>query len=90
MRNNKIYSEKDDDCLRLLKHFKGEYKAVFDMGNFVLDGIEPLETYQKLKPYIEYFHIKDSFYDGKIVPAGKGQAKINKNPLLKYQKWARI
>lgn len=51
-------------------------RCVFDMGNFVLDGYDPMAAYKLLSDYIEYFHIKDAFYSGEIVPAGKGEAKI--------------
>jgi sugar phosphate isomerase/epimerase len=46
------------------------------MGNFVLDGYDPIEAYNLLKPYIAYFHIKDSLPEGAVVPAGKGKAHI--------------
>lgn len=71
-----IYGESPEKCLELLEHFGGELKAVFDMGNFVLDGYEPMSAYQLLKDYIEYFHIKDALNAGAIVPAGKGEARI--------------
>ena len=73
----KIYGETDAYCLDLLKSFGGRLKAVFDMGNFVLDGCTPYPFgYEMLKEYIEYFHIKDSLACGAIVPAGKGEAHI--------------
>lgn len=72
----KIYGETDDKCLELLQAFSGRLGCVFDMGNFVLDGVNPLEAYRKLKPYITYFHIKDALAAGAIVPAGKGEARI--------------
>ncbi len=71
-----IYGEGPEQCLELLKEFKGDLKCVFDMGNFVLDGYDPQKAYALLKDYVEYFHIKDSLYAGAIVPAGKGEAKI--------------
>ena len=46
------------------------------MGNFVLDGYEPISAYILLLEHIGYFHIKDALYAGAIVPAGKGEAKI--------------
>ncbi|MBO7214143.1 MAG: sugar phosphate isomerase/epimerase [Clostridia bacterium] len=73
-----IYGESDDSCLELLTYFKGRLKCVFDMGNFVLDGYNPFVAYLKLYDYIEYFHIKDALYAGAIVPAGKGEAEIEK------------
>ena len=72
-----IFGESPERCLELLEHFGGRLRAVFDMGNFVLDGYKPYpEAYDKLFPYIEYFHIKDSLYAGALVPAGKGEASI--------------
>ena len=63
-------------CHEIAEYFGGRIKCVFDMGNFVLDGYEPLSAYKLLFDYIEYFHIKDALYAGAIVPAGKGEAKI--------------
>ena len=79
-----IYGESPEKCLEILKYFDGKMKCVLDMGNFVLDGYNPMEAYQLLKDYIEYFHIKDSLYAGAIVPAGKGEAQI-KNILDMYK-----
>ena len=72
----KIYGEAPEKCLELMNYFGGRLKAVLDMGNFVLDGHNPIKAYEMLKPYIEYFHIKDSLYAGAIVPPGKGEAQI--------------
>ena len=81
----KIYGESPAYCLQLLQHFEGRLKAVFDMGNFVLDGFKPYpDAYKLLEDYIEYFHIKDSLYAGAIVPPGKGEAQI-KEILVDYK-----
>lgn len=72
----KIYGESPEYCLDILEAFGGKLRAVFDMGNFVLDGHDPVSAYPLLKNYIEYFHIKDALYAGAIVPAGCGEAKI--------------
>ena len=71
-----IYGESPEKCLEIAEYFGGRIKCVFDMGNFVLDGHEPMSAYKLLSDYIEYFHIKDALYAGAIVPAGKGEAKI--------------
>lgn len=71
-----IYGESPERCLDLLRHFGGRLKAVFDMGNFVLNGYDPMAALTLLQPYIQYFHIKDALYAGAIVPAGKGEACI--------------
>lgn len=74
---NKIYGESPARCLELMEHFGGRLKCVFDMGNFVLDGHEPYPYgYELLREHIAYFHIKDSFAEGAIVPAGCGNAHI--------------
>ncbi len=71
-----IYGESPECCLDLVTEFRGRLKCVFDMGNFVLDGYDPVKAYRLLLPHIAYFHIKDALYAGAIVPAGKGEAKI--------------
>ena len=71
-----IYGESPEKCFEIAEYFGGRIKCVFDMGNFVLDGYEPMAAYKLLFDYIEYFHIKDAFYTGAIVPAGRGEAKI--------------
>ena len=73
----RIYGESPENCLDLLEAFGGRLRCVFDMGNFVLDQHKPYpDGYQMLKPYIEYFHIKDSMAKGAIVPPGCGEAHI--------------
>ena len=73
----KIYGENAECCLDIMKTFEGKIKCVFDMGNFILDGVESYPVaYNLLKDHIEYFHIKDSLYKGAIVPAGCGEARI--------------
>ena len=71
-----IYGESPENCLEIADYFKGKIRCVFDMGNFVLDGYNPMSAYKLLQDYIEYFHIKDALYAGAIVPAGKGEAQI--------------
>jgi sugar phosphate isomerase/epimerase len=73
----KIYGDIPCRIQELLAHFGGELKCVFDMGNFVLEGVDPYpEAYELLKKDIAYFHVKDALAQGAIVPAGKGDAKI--------------
>ena len=72
----KIYGDTSERCRELIDSFNGELKCVFDMGNFVLEGIDPCYAYNMLKDQIAYFHIKDALYEGAVVPAGKGDAKI--------------
>ena len=71
-----VYGEGPEECLNVIKAFNGKIKAVFDMGNFVLCGYDPIKAYELLKDYVAYFHIKDATSQGAIVPPGCGEAKI--------------
>lgn len=71
-----IYGESPEKCLEIAEYFGGKLRCVFDMGNFVLDGYDPVFAYNLLKKNIGYFHIKDALYAGAIVPPGKGEAQI--------------
>ncbi len=73
-----LYGGDPDSCVQLMEHFGGRLKSVFDMGNFTLGKFDPYAAYQQLKPYIEYFHIKDALAAGAIVPPGCGEAQIKK------------
>jgi len=82
-----IYGDTPARCLALLEHFGGDMKCVLDMGNFVLEGQDPYEAYGMLRAYIAYFHIKDALYEGAVVPAGKGEARI-KEILSEHRQYA--
>ena len=71
-----LYGQSPEQCYELLNHFGGKLRCVFDMGNFLLGGYDPVKAYELLKDYVEYFHIKDALKDGTIVPCGEGDAKI--------------
>ncbi len=72
----RIFGESPADCKRLLDATGGRLRAVFDMGNFVLDKYDPVAAYALLSEYVDYFHIKDALYERAIVPAGLGEAMI--------------
>lgn len=74
----KIYGDTPDKCLELMESFGGRLRCVFDMGNFVLEKVDPWTAYEKLEPYIRYFHIKDALAVGAVVPPGKGEAQISR------------
>ena len=71
-----IYGDVPERCLEIADRFGGELKVVFDLGNFVLEGVEPLSAYKLLREHIAYFHIKDALAAGAIVPPGRGEARI--------------
>ena len=73
----RIYGSVPERCREIADAFGGDIRTVFDMGNYVLEGVEPYkEAYGLLRDSIEYFHIKDALFAGAIVPPGKGEAKI--------------
>ena len=72
----KIYGDIPERCRELLDAFP-DLMCVYDMGNFVLEGVDPYpEAYRLLRDRIAYFHIKDALSAGAIVPPGCGEAKI--------------
>ena len=82
----RIFGDIPERVRLLLDHFGGELQCVFDMGNYVLEGVEPYAAYELLKKDIAYFHIKDALYAGAIVPPGCGEAKI-KDILFAHQQF---
>lgn len=72
----RIYGDAPERCLELLEYFDGRLRCVFDMGNFVLEGVDPVKAYALLQQHAAYFHIKDALYAGAVVPPGKGEARI--------------
>lgn len=73
----KIYGDIPTRCREIYDCFGGEIKSVFDMGNYVLEGVKPYpEAYDLQKDSIAYFHIKDALSAGAIVPPGCGEASI--------------
>ena len=72
----KIYGDVPERCRDIVDSFNGKIKTVFDMGNYVLESVDPYEAYRLLSDSIAYFHIKDALYEGAIVPPGVGKARI--------------
>lgn len=73
-----IYGDNLERCLQLMERFYGDnFKCTFDFANFVQCGVDTLEAYKALLPYIEYIHIKDALYDGgHVVPPGMGDGRL--------------
>ncbi len=73
-----IYGESSLNCKKLFHGIESkQFRAVFDPSNFVAAGEDTLGSYQNMKAYIEYMHIKDSLRTtGEIVAAGKGDGRI--------------
>ncbi len=73
-----IYGDNASRCGELMDAFYGDhFRAVFDFANFVEVGQETLPAYERLKPFIQYVHIKDALMkEKKVVPAGKGDGHV--------------
>lgn len=84
----KIYGDVPSRCREIYDAFSGKIKTVFDMGNYVLEGVKPYPNgYELLKDSIAYFHVKDALSAGAIVPPGCGEANI-KQILSEHVKYA--
>lgn len=70
-----IYGDNAERCLEIYKALP-EMKAIFDPANFVQCGVDTLSTWETLKSYVKYLHIKDALPDGNVVPAGKGAGNL--------------
>ena len=72
-----IYGDTAPRCLDLMEALGGpRFRAVFDFANFLEVGQPTWEAYQKMRPYIQYIHIKDADGEKKIVPAGRGEGRV--------------
>ena len=70
-----IYGDVPERCAEIHREIPG-IKAVFDPANFVQCGVDTLKAWIILGPYVEYMHIKDAKYGGKVVPAGCGDGNV--------------
>ena len=74
-----IYGDSAERCLDILQTMNCSYlKVVFDPANFVQCNLESYpKSFEILKDYIVYVHIKDARYkDFKVMPAGYGDGKV--------------
>ncbi|MBO4412165.1 MAG: sugar phosphate isomerase/epimerase [Lachnospiraceae bacterium] len=70
-----IYGDVPKRC-RELHEALPKLRAVFDFANFVQSGVNTLEAWDLLKPYVNYIHVKDAKWDRTVVPAGKGEGHV--------------
>ncbi|MCM8766562.1 MAG: sugar phosphate isomerase/epimerase [Candidatus Omnitrophica bacterium] len=71
--------ESPDNMVRLVEEMDSpNFKLLYDTGNVLHynKGIDPWDFYMKVKPYIEYIHIKDYDEKGKATFPGEGRAKV--------------
>ncbi len=68
-----------ENMVRLVKEINSpNFKLLYDTGNVLHynKGVDPWIFYTKVKPYIEYVHIKDYNKEEKATFPGEGEAKI--------------
>ena len=73
-----IYGDVAVRCKEILDTFACDnFHAVFDFANFVQCKQDTKESYEMLKPYISYIHIKDALWENaQVVPAGHGDGNV--------------
>lgn len=70
-----LYGDTPARALELVQQVPN-LKMVFDISNFIHTGVDTLEAWRILGPYVQYLHIKDSLSDGTIVPPGDGEGHV--------------
>ncbi|MBQ8718072.1 MAG: sugar phosphate isomerase/epimerase [Clostridia bacterium] len=70
-----IYGDTAVRCLKLHRALP-QLGCVFDPANFMQCGVDTLDAWKLLEPYINYLHIKDCAEDGRVVPPGTGMGHI--------------
>lgn len=75
-----IYGDTPEYVLDLLQTVNSPaLRMAWDNANFVQVGAKPFtDGYAKLRPYLEYFQVKDAIAaTGEVVPAGKGDGELD-------------
>lgn len=75
-----IYGDTPEHVLDLLQTVNSPaLRMAWDNANFVQVGAKPFtDGYAKLRPYLEYFQVKDAIAaTGEVVPAGKGDGELD-------------
>lgn len=73
-----IYGDTAKRCKNLFESVNSQhFRGIFDFANFVQCQQNVREAYDILEEYIEYFHIKDAYYEnGETEVCGKGDGEI--------------
>ena len=74
-----IYGDTPERVLDIMKSVDSpSLRVAWDNANFVQVGVRPYtEGYAMLRPYLEYFQVKDALAaSGEVVPAGQGDGEL--------------
>lgn len=75
-----IYGDTPERVLDIMESVNSPaLRVAWDNANFVQVGVKPYtDGYAMLRPYLEYFQIKDALLgSGKVVPAGEGDGELD-------------
>ncbi|MBD1544549.1 sugar phosphate isomerase/epimerase [Arthrobacter sp. IA7] len=75
-----IYGDTPEHVLDIMKTVDSPaLRIAWDNANFVQVGIKPYtEGYAMLRPYLEYFQVKDALAaSGEVVPSGEGDGELD-------------
>ncbi|CAI3799090.1 sugar phosphate isomerase/epimerase family protein [Pseudarthrobacter sp. MM222] len=75
-----IYGDTPDRVLDIMESVNSPaLRIAWDNANFVQVGVKPYtEGYAMLRPYLEYFQVKDAVLaTGEVVPAGEGDGELD-------------
>lgn len=75
-----IYGDTPERVLDLLQTVDSPaLRVAWDNANFVQVGVKPFtEGYAMLRPYLEYFQVKDALSStGEVVPSGQGDGELD-------------
>jgi 3-dehydroshikimate dehydratase len=69
-----IYGDTIARCIDLLQsNDDAHFQAILDPANFIQCGQTPYpDSYEAIRPWLRYVHVKDARSDGSVVPAGEG------------------
>jgi sugar phosphate isomerase/epimerase len=74
-----IYGDTPERVLDIMKSVDSpSLRLAWDNANFVQVGVKPFtDGYAMLRPYLEYFQVKDALAgSGEVVPAGQGDGEL--------------
>jgi len=72
-----IFGATPECCLYLHEALGDKLGCILDPANYLLCGVDPVEAFNMLEPYITYMHIKDAIKAERlVVPAGKGDGGL--------------
>ena len=74
-----IYGDSPERCMALYNDINcNSYKLIYDASNFIQCGYDALDSYEKVRNAVVYYHIKDCSSQKLEVPIGLGEGRYDK------------